>query len=40
MTFITDIGSFFDSFADFLSNQREDYCEGCLQNEDYYYGNL
>lgn len=40
MTFITDVATFFQSFADFLPNQVENYCEGCRQNEDYCYGNI
>lgn len=40
MTFITDIASFFQAFADFLPNQVENYCEGCNQNYDYCMGTL
>lgn len=40
MTFITDIPSFFQAFADFLPNQVENYCEGCQQNYDYCSGQL
>jgi len=40
MTFITDVGTFFQSFADFLPNQVQNYCEGCQQNEDYCFGNI
>lgn len=40
MTFITDIPSFFQAFADFLPNQVEQYCEGCQENEDYCSGEL
>lgn len=40
MTFITDVASFFQAFADFLPNQVEQYCEGCNQNYDYCMGNL
>ena len=40
MTFITDIASFFQAFADFLPSQVESYCEGCNQNYDYCMGNL
>ena len=39
-TFITDIASFFQAFADFLPNQVENYCEGCNRNYDYCMGNL
>ena len=40
LTFVTDIASFFQAFADFLPNQVENYCEGCNQNYDYCMGNL
>ena len=40
MTFITDVTSFLQAFADFLPNQVEQYCEGCNQNYDYCMGNL
>jgi hypothetical protein len=39
-TFIIDIASFFQVFADFLPNQVENYCEGCNRNYDYCMGNL
>ena len=38
MTFITDIGTFFQAFADYLPNQVESYCEGCQQNMEYCTG--
>jgi len=40
MTFVTDIGTFFEAFADFLPNQVEQYCEGCQENEGYCDGSL
>ena len=38
MTFITDIGTFFSAFADYLPNQQAEYCEGCQQNDGYCSG--
>jgi hypothetical protein len=40
LTFITDISTFFEAFANFLPNQVEAYCQGCEDNEDYCLGNL
>lgn len=40
MTFITDIATYFQAFADFLPNQVEQYCEGCQENYDYCSGAL
>jgi hypothetical protein len=40
MTFITDLGTFFQAFADFLPNQLEEYCQGCQENEGYCTGEL
>merc|ERR1712216_14373 len=39
LTFITDVATYFQAFADFLPNQVERYCEGCQENEDYCSGN-
>lgn len=40
LTYITDIATYFQAFADFLPNQVESYCEGCKENEDYCDGTL
>jgi len=37
MTFIADVGTYFDAISQYLPNKVEEYCEACEDNYDYCY---
>jgi hypothetical protein len=37
MTFIADVGTYFQAVSQYLPNKVQDYCEACQQNYDYCY---